>query len=210
MYLDDALDQIAAIRGQMARAGVYRGFRASAALGSAMAAVAVAAAQSAVVPDPGRHPYAYLDLWCGTAVACGSAVAAGVYARYRRTASPTQRALARSAAGQFAPCLVVGGLLTTAMSECAPAALWLLPGLWAMLFGLGVLATRPLLPRGTGVVGLFYVVAGVGGISLSQTVGRFSPWLMAVPFGVGQAAAAFVLYWNLERSPAPTAGGEDE
>jgi hypothetical protein len=30
----------------------------------------------------------------------------------------------------------------------------------------------------------------------------FSPWAMAVPFGMGQSMAAGILYWKLERNHA--------
>ena len=97
------------------------------------------------------------------------------------------------------PCLIAGGLLTYVLWATAPGALWLLPGLWAILFGLGVLASRPLLPPRTEWVGMWYLLSGLGAICFSARLGRFSPWLMDVPFGVGQTAAAAVLYWTLER-----------
>ena len=43
--------------------------------------------------------------------------------------------------------LVVGGLLTYIFARVAWDSLWLLPGLWTILFGMGILASRQLLPR---------------------------------------------------------------
>ena len=196
MRLDDALDQIADIRRRMAGAGTFRGYRSTTALFSAAVAVFTAAVQPAWVPRPDKHPIAYLDLWAAAAVVCTVVTAAGLW-RYRST--PTERALARSAVTQLLPCLVVGGLLTYVLSVVAAESLWLLPGLWAILFGLGVLASRPLLPQPVEWVGLFYLLAGLGSIAWSATHARFSPWVMGVPFGVGQLAGAGVLYWTLER-----------
>ena len=201
MRLDDALDQIAEVRRRMAGATLFRGYRSTTALASAGVAVGVAAGQAVWLPRPGEHVGAYLDLWCGAAVACCVLAAAGVVANVRRSRTAlVQRELARSAVGHLLPCLVAGGLLTVVLATAAPATVWLLPGLWAILFGLGVLASRPLLPRATEWVGLWYLLAGLGAIGWSATHGRFSPWVMAVPFGVGQLAAAAVLYWTLERA----------
>ena len=200
MRLDDALDQIADIRRRMAGGTTFRGYRSTAALFSAAVAGAAAAAQAVWIPRPAEHVLAYLDLWCGAAVACTVVAAVGVWRA--GSASDTQRALARSAVGQLLPSLIAGGLLTFVLSSLAPQSAWLLPGLWAILFGLGVLASRPVLPQPVEWVGLFYLLAGLTVIGWSATRGPFSPWAMALPFGGGQLAAAAVLYWTLERDAA--------
>ena len=197
MRLDDALDQIADIRRRMAGGTTFRGYRSTTALFTAGVAGLTAAAQAAWLPRPGERVVDYLVLWCGAAVACMVVTAAGVWRA--RSASAVQRELARSAVAQLLPCLVVGGLLTAVLATAAPAALWLLPGLWAILFGLGVLASRPVLPRAVEWVGLFYLLAGLASVGWSATHAPFSPWVMGLPFGLGQLAGAAVLYWTLER-----------
>ncbi len=104
--------------------------------------------------------------------------------------------------GHLLPCLVVGGAADGRAVEAAPAALWLLPGLWAILFGLGLLASRPVLPRG-GRVGRPVLPAGRPGVGrvVGHATPPFSPWVMGLPFGLGQLAGAAVLYWTLEREP---------
>src|SRR5947208_2065187 len=37
------------------------------------------------------------------------------------------------------------------------------------------------------------------GVALAQCLHAYSPWAMALTFGVGQLLSAVVLYWNLER-----------
>ena len=197
MHLDDALDQIADIRRRMAGGTTFGGYRATAALFSAGVAVATAAVQAAWLPRPAERVVDYLGLWTGAAAACVAVAAAGVWRA--RSASAVQRALARSAVGQLVPCLVTGALLTAVLVEAAPAALWLVPGLWAILFGLGLLASRPVLPRAVEGIGLFYLLAGLASVGWSARHAPFSPWVMGLPFGVGQLAGAAVLYWTLER-----------
>jgi hypothetical protein len=100
---------------------------------------------------------------------------------------------------QFVPCLAAGGLVTVVLVRSAPETLWMLPGLWQILFGLGVFASCRLLPRATFGVAVFYLVAGLLSLSLARGDAAFSPWTMGIPFGVGQLCAAGVLYRTLER-----------
>jgi len=76
-----------------------------------------------------------------------------------------------------------------------------LPGLWAVLFGLGVFAARPYLPRATGWVGLFYLAAGA--VLLAVGPSDFAPagWTVGAVFAAGQLATAAVLRRNRERDP---------
>ena len=86
--------------------------------------------------------------------------------------------------------------------EFAPASLWMLPGLWAMIFSLGVFASCRLLPKPISLVGVFYLATGVYNITLADRSTAFAPWAMAIPFCLGQLGTASVLYWHLERDPA--------
>ena len=74
---------------------------------------------------------------------------------------------------------------------------WILPGIWSILFGLGVFASRRLLPKATFLVGGFYLLAGLYMISMHYEA--LAAWTMGVTFGVGQIAAAALLYFTLER-----------
>ena len=74
-----------------------------------------------------------------------------------------------------------------------------LPGLWAVLFSLGVFASRPYLPRIIGWVALYYLVAGTVLLAMAADSTSLSPWGMGLTFGLGQIASGIVLYWNLER-----------
>jgi hypothetical protein len=76
----------------------------------------------------------------------------------------------------------------------------LLPGLWAVLFGLGVFASRPYLPRATGWVALFYLAAGGLLLWAADRPGvALNGWGVGGVFGVGQLATALVLHRNVER-----------
>ena len=110
--------------------------------------------------------------------------------------------MTRLALDQFVPCLVAGGLLTMVMAVSVPEGLVLLPGLWQILFGLGIFASCRLLPRAIWYVAAFYLLAGLGTLIVARGPMALAPWAMGGPFGIGQLMAAGVLYWTLERDDA--------
>jgi hypothetical protein len=95
---------------------------------------------------------------------------------------------------QFLPCLFAGALVTVALlrPERRDVSVALLPGLWALLFGLGTVASLPYLPRRAGLVAGWYLAAGVALLGLVDGPVP-SGWSVGLPFGLGQLFAALVL-----------------
>lgn len=198
MRLDDALHQIAEIRQQMARSHVFRGYRAATTAFTAVMAVVAAAAQHLLTGD---NSLAGLWIWLAAAFISLAVVGAEMALRYRRQdASPLARETTLLAVEQFAPCLIAGAMLTYGIVAWAGYSFSLLPAIWCTLFGLGILASRRLLPRGTFIVGAWYLLAGLACVGVRRQV-PFS-FQMGIAFGGGQLMAAAVLYWMLERSNA--------
>src|SRR5437868_1418948 len=200
MDLHDALTQISAIRQQLARTEVFRGYRAVPVTFSGVLALAVAGVQAVLIPEPDMQRADYLLLWVTAAIVSLLVMGLGLVLDYRRNFSPLTWSTTRLAVGQFLPCVAAGGLLAFVLWNQAHAALWMLPGLWAMLFGLGIFASYRLLPPATFWVGVYYLVTGAFCLAWAQGEFAFSPLAMAVPFGVGQLLAAGILYWTLERT----------
>ena len=94
-----------------------------------------------------------------------------------------------------------GGAATGRAGAGAAAAPALLPGLWAICFGIGIFASRPYLPRASGWVALLYYAAGVALLWIARGPEPLRGWWVGGTFGAGQLMAALVLYWNLERAP---------
>lgn len=203
MQLDDALRQISDIRQQMARSAVFRGYRSVTVAVSGVAAIVAAAVQSSWVASPEQELGRYLALWVGVA-ACGLLLAGvEIYRRAMRAGPGLAREHTLLAAEQFLPCVIVGGLLTLCIYRTAPAAGWMLPGLWCLIYGLGIFASCRLLPRPVFGVGVFYVACGCGCLLWGQGENALAPWLMGVSFGGGQLLGAAILYWSLERTDVP-------
>jgi hypothetical protein len=197
MKLDDALSQISEIRQQMAASSVFRGYRPlTTAITAGIAAVA-ASLQAWLVQDPVTHWKGYLFVWLGAAVLGIAIVGAEMLLRTVRSESTLQRQTTFHAVDQFVPCLVAGATCTYVI-VAHTSALALLPGLWMVLFSLGVFASRRFLPRGAFTVAGYYLLAGLFCLSLPPER-ALAPWTMGLVFGAGQLGAAAVLYWFLER-----------
>ena len=198
-HLEQALDQIAEIRRAVSRGQVFRGYRAQTTALTGALAVVAAALQSSVIPHPWRQLPMYLCLWGGLAVVSAAIFGTELFIRIRRLNSPLQTERTIDAAERFIPSLSAGAILTVVYYRFLTQHTWMLPGLWAFCFSLGIFASRTLLPRGIAVVGGYYLLAGCMNLVLARGEHAFSPWAMGLTFGVGQLMAAAVLYWNLER-----------
>ena len=77
-----------------------------------------------------------------------------------------------------------------------------MPGLWSILFALGVFASCRLLPRPCFAMGVYYLVAGTLCLVLARGSQALSPWSMGLTFGIGQLLTAVILYLTLERNHA--------
>src|SRR4051812_41305263 len=136
--LEEALTRIAEIRQTMAKAQMFRGYRAAGALVSALAAFLGAAAQGWLLPRPMEHIGAWLILWQLVAAISIAAAALTMWSRYRRYASQFERDSTFAALEQFLPAIVAGALLTLVIVKYAREVIWMLPGLWGIVYALGL------------------------------------------------------------------------
>lgn len=199
MELRDALTQITEIRLQMARTEVFRGYRAVPAAFSGAVALAAATVQAVAIHDPVQQINMYLGLWIGAAVLSTMSAVFEMGVRARNASSSLTRELTFLAMEQFCPCLVAGALVTMVVVRSAHECVWILPGLWQVLYSLGIFASCRLLPQSMFGVAVFYLISGLGTLALTRGENALSPWAMGLPFCVGQLLAAAMLYRTLER-----------
>lgn len=202
MELREALSQIGEIREQMARTETFRGYRSGTVGFSGLVGVVGGVVQAGWIPEPAENIRAYLALWVGLAAVCAAIWGAEMVLRCRRATLSLTRQTTLLAVEQFLPCVAAGGVLTWAIVNYAADGLWMLPGLWAIVFSLGVFASCRLLPRPIFWVGAYYLAGGVATLVLAQGDYALSPWAMVGTFGVGQLLAAAILYFTLERTDA--------
>jgi hypothetical protein len=203
VQLEEALTQISEIRSQIARTEVFHGYRSLTVGFSGLVGIAAGVFQAAYIPHPAEQVSAYLTLWVAAAVLSVLVVGAELAYRCYHAVSPRTIRLTRLAVEQFLPSIAAGAMLTTVLMSVSRETLWMLPGLWAILFSLGVFASCRLLPRPTFWVGMFYLAAGSLCLLLGTGALANSPWLMVGTFGFGQLATAAILYWTLERTGEP-------
>lgn len=203
MELRDALSQITEIRLQIARTELFRGYRAAPVAFSGVLALAAAGVQAVWIPEPASDIGSYLWLWIGIALVSGVTATGEIWARHRRSTLVLRKELIQLACEQFAPCIVAGAVLTLVLLTHAREVLWMLPGLWSILFSMGIFASYRLLPRPIFWVAVYYLLVGSLCLAFGQGRYAFSPWVMAVPFGGGQLLTAAILYWTMERDNAP-------
>jgi hypothetical protein len=192
--LDKALADITAIRSQMARGAEFRGYGPMTIAATGVLAVAAAGVQALWLPDPAADVLAYLALWIVTAVLCAILIGIEMVARTRRIHSGMADEMIHAATEQFIPAGVAGVLLTVVLYRFAPQSLWMLPGLWQIVFSLGIFASCRSLPRAMFGAGVWYLATGLASLAFANDARAFSPYAMAVPYGLGQLYIAIVLY----------------
>jgi hypothetical protein len=197
--LREALSEIRSIRGHMARHTEFRGYGPITLAGTGVLAILIAAMQKLWLVDLEHEPARFLSMWIGAAAISLTVIGIDTMARARRIHSLLAVQMVNAAVEQFLPSIVAGILLTAVVARAAPQSLWMLPGLWQMLFSLGVFASCRFLPRGTFWVGVWYLATGMACLSLGADVSA-SPWEMGIPFGVGHLMVAGVLQFGYRRS----------
>ncbi len=197
MDVSQAMSQLAEIHKHLTRTEVYRGYRSQTVAVTGVVALVGATFQSAILDSLGGLNAVHY--WVTIAVVNVLLVASDIVWDYYRAFSPLQRKMTATVIGQLLPCLAVGAVVTVAVALKVPHFLGLLPGLWALLYAMGIFASRPHLAHGVGWVGLFYFVAGSWLLLTAQPVFQ-SPWLMGSVFGLGQLFLSSALYWNQERT----------
>jgi hypothetical protein len=195
-----ALAEINAIRHQVARGTQFRGYGPRSVAASGVLALLVAALQARWSSGSGRDAAGFVGIWATVAAVSAGFSAWEMIARSRRVHVGFAREMINSAVEQFLPALAVGMLLTVVLMRCAPQVLWMLPGLWAISFSLGVFASCRFLPRSMFAVGLWYLAAGLVCLVVESGSRELLPWAMGIPFGVGQLLVALTLEHGYEDS----------
>jgi hypothetical protein len=195
--LQQALAEIHSIRNQLARGTEFRGYGPATIAASGILALLVAAVQAAWMT---KHAKADLWIWLGvwTFTAAVSLLLTGTetFARARRVHVGLAKEMVQAAVEQFLPAVMVGFLLTVVMTRVAAQECWMLPGLWELIFSLGVFASCRFLPRHMFAVGVWYLAAGLFCLATGSAARPLSPWTMGIPFGVGQLLVAAVLQFG--------------
>jgi hypothetical protein len=192
-----ALADIDSIRGQVARATQFRGYGPATVALTGVLALLAAGFQAVWLDNPTAQVSAYLAIWVSAATISAVLIGAETITRSQRLHFALADDMIYAAIEQLIPPAVAGILLTVVLVWFAPANVWMLPGLWQILFSLGVFASCRLLPKPLFAAGAWYLASGLVCLVIGAGGAILSPWAMAIPFGVGQLMAAGILYATL-------------
>jgi len=193
--LNKALGDIGDIRRQMARTTEFRGYGPATLATTGVIAIVAASIQGWRVPNPAGNISNYLSVWIWTAVLCAGLTGVQMYTRTRRMHSGMSQEMLHMAVEQFLPSIGAGLLITMVLLRNVPSALWMLPGIWQVVFSLGVFSSCRFLPRPMLAAGAWYLLTGLYCIGLGDSR-ALSPWCMGVPFGAGQLLVAGILLFS--------------
>jgi len=200
--LNKALGDISSIRRQMARSTEFRGYGPATLAATGIFAIIAAFGQAIWLPAPSKSLPAYLATWVSTAILSAALIATQMLARSRRIHTGMADEMIRIAVEQFLPSAGAGTLLTIVLVRYAPAEVWMLPGLWQIIYSLGVFSSCRFLPRPMIAAGVWYLLTGLGCLAIADNR-ALSPLAMGLPYGAGQLLVAAILLFNSRE-------GEDE
>ena len=188
--INRALADLALLRNQRAGARLFRGFGpAVVALTGVLALIAAMWQNQQDV----QAVAAYFVLWLGVAVLSLALIGAEMWALSKRHHGGMAQAFVWGMAEAFLPAGLAGASIAAVLYRFAPEAMGLLPGLWQILIALGLFSAGARLPASLRIAASWYFLAGLGSLILASEAG-LSPWLMGLPFGLGQLLVALCLY----------------
>lgn len=187
-----ALGDISSIRRVMANTTEFRGYGPATLATTGVMALVAASLQARWVAEPAKHISAYLAVWVTTAVLSALLTGVQMYMRTRRMHSGMSNEMLRMAVEQFLPAAAAGLLVTAVLVHYAPATVWMLPGLWLVIFSLGVFSSCRFLPRPIVAGGAWYLLTGLSALAMGSAR-ALAPWVMGISFGAGQLLVAAIL-----------------
>lgn len=214
MNLHQALSDISEIKAQLERTQSHRGFRSLATVLSGFVAVGTSTILNRCTGSfRADH---FVEVWIVVALIAIMLAVSEMLIRTKLSSSNLHWTMHKNLGQQFAPALLVGGVITWylcgqrlpffySLNDPNLPLHWaadlkhLLPGVWGMLYGLGIVACVQHLPAAARWIALWFIVGGVICLVLDQHSTFRLNQQMAILFGGGQVLLGAVLFWNMER-----------
>lgn len=201
MNIHRALSDIADIRAQLDRTEEHRGFRSLAVGGSVLFVIAGSIVQQIAVQDVSTGVVAFLSIWFWVAIASLVAVLLEMFVRGSISRSRLVWKMNGTMLREIGPCLMVGFVVTLLIAMHASEQrvvssriLWALPGLWAMVYSLGLFSCQRHLPRLSIYVVIYFLVVGAFLLGWNWYTRDAAAWQMLASFGIGQSLLGLVLF----------------
>lgn len=191
--LERAMADLAFIQRRLAASTRFDGLAPHAVGATGVLALAAGAVQQ-VWPGLGDAPIRYVGFWALVAVVALALIGGEALARARRVHGSMADQLIAGTLRVLLPFLAAGAGLALLLLRFAPDTAWVLPGLWQLLIALAGLSAIPMLPKAIALPAAWYFCCGFVALACAAGAGSAAPWMMALPFGIGQMLAALVLH----------------
>ena len=146
MQTEKAILQLAEIHRQLVTIDSVRVFRSASVAMTGLLAMGGAVSQWAVGIDPQVHPALFMTLWIAIAAGGAGMTLLEMMGRAMSESSSLTRELNWMLVRQFTPFVLGGALITWALMDNL-ALIIVVPGVWGLIFGLGILACAHWLPK---------------------------------------------------------------
>jgi hypothetical protein len=178
-----AMDELRYIRQTMERAG---SFTAVPGWGGVM--MGITALFAAVIAARNMHPQAWISVWLREAVAASGIGLCSLIHKARAGKIPLFSGPGLRFFLSFSPPLIVGAVLTIGLYRAG--AFQLIPGMWLLLYGTGVVTGGAFSVKIVPVMGVCFIGLGAVALFCSFALGN---WFMAAGFGGLQIAFGIII-----------------
>ncbi|MBV8654395.1 MAG: hypothetical protein JO160_00020 [Candidatus Eremiobacteraeota bacterium] len=190
--LERAIEAIAEVRQRIASAQRFKGYSAIAAAASAVFAFVTGIVQALIDPSPvtpheGRLFFALWFICSAASIVVNYGAIAHWFAG---DVSARERWQTRTVGLSILPAIVFGGILSFALLH--GDALRFVPAVWCGAYGVGLFASRMMVPGGVVYVAAGFVLAGMA-LAFAPPEVALAWWPMTVAFGLGQSCIAALI-----------------
>lgn len=188
--LERALADIAEVRERLGHMQRFRGYSALAAAVSGGFALAAGALQLLLVPrvNTVHEGHLYFALWFACCAASVLVNYGAIAHWYVNDATARDRWQTATVGLSMLPALVLGAILSFALLRADLFAF--LPGVWYGCYGVGLFASRTMVPRAVVPIAAAFMIAGMGLLFVPAAT-ALQWWVLPFGFGIGQLAIGF-------------------
>jgi hypothetical protein len=190
--LERAMLDIAEVRERLAMTQRFKGYSGVAAAASGLFAFVAGVVQALIVPMPHSaiQEHLYFAIWFACAAGAAIVNYGAIAHWFVSDASARDRWQTRTVGLAILPALALGAALSFAL--LASGRIAQLPGIWYGCYGVGLFASRTMIPRGVIPIAAMFLIVGVLLLFAPAQI-ALAPWVLPAGFGLGQIAIGYLL-----------------